>query len=135
MLQVAIWMSFLKRPSENYCPGISDYVRPTVGYKKCEECGGRVEFWSDEVEGVCLDCGAKHRKKEETSSDAWGPNRVFRFPARGGTGAIWQWLADSLAPERLHFGAQAVRVDLDRRTVHFADGGSEAYDRLVTSPL
>ena len=68
MLQMAIWMSFLKRPSENYCPGISDYIRPTVGYEKWEECGGRVEFWSDEVEGVCLDCGAKFRKKEETPS-------------------------------------------------------------------
>ncbi len=59
-------MSFIKRP-ENYCPGISDYVRPTIDYEECTECGGRVEFWS-EVEGVCLDCGAKQRKKEETPS-------------------------------------------------------------------
>jgi hypothetical protein len=61
-------MSFIKRPSENYCPGISDFIRPTVNYEVCEECGGRVEVWSDEEEGVCLDCGAKYTKKEKTLS-------------------------------------------------------------------
>lgn len=61
-------MSFIRRPSENYCPGISDFVRPTVNYEVCEECGGRVEIWSDEDEGVCLDCGAKYIKKEKTPS-------------------------------------------------------------------
>jgi len=56
-------MSFIKRPSENYCPGISDYVRPSVDYEECTECGGRVEFWSDEAEGVCLDCGPSTGRK------------------------------------------------------------------------
>jgi hypothetical protein len=57
-------MSFLKRPSENYCTGIEDFVCPSVEYMVCEECGGRVEIWSDEDEGECLDCGAKYVKKE-----------------------------------------------------------------------
>ncbi len=34
----------------------------------CEECGGRVEIWSDEDDGECLDCGAKYVKKEELPS-------------------------------------------------------------------
>jgi hypothetical protein len=61
-------MSFIKRPSTNYCPGISDYVRPNVGYKECKNCGGRVEYWSDEERGVCLDCGAHYEKEEEKPS-------------------------------------------------------------------
>ena len=61
-------MSFLKRPSENYCPGISDYVRPKVDYEKCSKCGGRLEFWSDEEKGACLDCGEITKKKEKTPS-------------------------------------------------------------------
>ena len=61
-------MSFLKRPSENYCPGISDFVRPKVDYEKCPKCGGRLEFWSDEEKGVCLDCGELVEKEEHTPS-------------------------------------------------------------------
>lgn len=61
-------MSFIKRPNENYCPGIEEYVRPSVNYEPCEFCGGRVEVWSDEETGYCLDCGEKWEKKEQTPS-------------------------------------------------------------------
>jgi len=27
-------------------------------YEACTVCGGKVEIWSDEDKGVCLDCGA-----------------------------------------------------------------------------
>ena len=60
--------SLIRRPSESYCPGIQDFVRPSVQYEVCEKCGGRVEVWSDEGEGECLDCGAKWEKKEKTLS-------------------------------------------------------------------
>lgn len=30
----------------------------------------------------------------------WGPNAVFRFPRRGGTGAMWRGVAGLLPPER-----------------------------------
>src|SRR5215470_10137455 len=39
---------------------------------------------------------------------SWGPNNQFRFPRRGGTGAIWKTLAERLIrrhPSRLSFGA------------------------------
>ena len=61
-------MSFIRRPSENYCPGIEDFVRPSVKYEKCKVCGGRVEIWSDESIGVCLDCGARSEENENTPS-------------------------------------------------------------------
>ena len=61
-------MSLLRRPSEAFCPGIQDFVRPNVKYEVCEKCGGRVEVWSDEDQGECLDCGARWEKKEKSLS-------------------------------------------------------------------
>lgn len=67
---------------------------------------------------------------------SWGPNNRFRFPRRGGTGAIWSALARTLPPERIALGSEAVAVDVDARTVTFADGASRRFDALVsTIPL
>ncbi len=37
-------------------------------YVKCDVCGGNVEIWSDEEEGVCLDCGATWKRPEQEAS-------------------------------------------------------------------
>lgn len=67
---------------------------------------------------------------------SWGPNATFRFPLRGGTGAIWSAIAGRLPAGRLAFGRRIVAVETAQRRVHFADGRSEAYDRLIsTIPL
>jgi glycosyltransferase involved in cell wall biosynthesis len=47
---------------------------------------------------------------------SWGPNRRFRFPSEGGTGAIWSGVARLLPAERLSFGQRAV-VEMERRCV------------------
>jgi protoporphyrinogen oxidase len=66
----------------------------------------------------------------------WGPNQTFRFPLRGGTGAIWQALADRLPQDHLHYGRRAVAVDPRRRVVRFESGEEVAYDVLInTMPL
>ena len=66
----------------------------------------------------------------------WGPNSTFRFPLRGGTGAIWQAVSDRLPQERLQFDAPVRAVDIGTRTVTFIDGGEERYDHLIsTMPL
>jgi protoporphyrinogen oxidase len=64
---------------------------------------------------------------------SWGPNAKFRFPQRGGTGAIWQSLARQLPSGRLSLGRTAVRLDTADRVVHFQDGSIERYDALVSS--
>jgi protoporphyrinogen oxidase len=67
---------------------------------------------------------------------SWGPNNRFRFPRRGGTGAIWSALAATLPAGRLVRRAEAVGLDVEGRTVTFADGTTRAYDALVsTIPL
>jgi protoporphyrinogen oxidase len=64
---------------------------------------------------------------------AWGPNRRFRFPSVGGTGAIWRALANRLPEERLRYRKRVVGIDADRRMVLCDDGEVFAYDRLISS--
>jgi protoporphyrinogen oxidase len=70
---------------------------------------------------------------------SWGPNNRFRFPKRGGTGAIWRTLAarlHDLGPGRMRFGASVARVDTAAMEVHLASGECIGYERLIsTAPL
>ena len=64
---------------------------------------------------------------------SWGPNNRFRFPKRGGTGAIWRRVAELIAPECLLFDHRMARVDSSGRTVTLVDGRTMRYDALITS--
>jgi protoporphyrinogen oxidase len=63
----------------------------------------------------------------------WGPNRRFRFPRRGGTGAVWTGLAALLPPSRLHYGWPVTGVDVVARTVSVAGKETHRYDALITT--
>ena len=67
---------------------------------------------------------------------SWGPNNRFRFPRRGGTGAIWRALADRLRrahPDRLHMQHRVIRLDTAHREAHFSNGTSVRYQRLLST--
>jgi protoporphyrinogen oxidase len=67
---------------------------------------------------------------------SWGPNRTFRFPVHGGTGAIWRGVANRLPPDRLLFGARVAAIDLTGRRVSLENGREIPYDTLIsTLPL
>ncbi|MGA2260985.1 MAG: FAD-dependent oxidoreductase [Acidobacteriota bacterium] len=67
---------------------------------------------------------------------AWGPNNRFRFPVRGGTGAIWRACAEHLPQDRLRFNTPVSGIDLEQHTVATACGETLAYDTLIaTLPL
>lgn len=81
---------------------------------------------------------ARVRKSIETGHDdvSWGPNRVFRFPKRGGTGAIWSGVGGLLPAERMVFGAEVVRIDPSAKMVETAGGEKIRYRFLIsTIPL
>lgn len=66
---------------------------------------------------------------------SWGPNNTFKYPLRGGTGAIYQAFLPYVE-SRLGFRMDARVVDLARKTVEFDDGTSTGYDVLIsTMPL
>ena len=67
---------------------------------------------------------------------SWGPNRRFRFPITGGTGAIWRGVARLLPGERLAFGVRIVGIDVQRRVALAADGRHFQFDTVLsTIPL
>jgi A2L zinc ribbon domain len=54
--------------SPETCPGLRDFLRPTLAYVKCHVCGGNVEIWSDENVGICTECGAEWNRPDKNSS-------------------------------------------------------------------
>jgi len=67
---------------------------------------------------------------------SWGPNNRFRFPVRGGTGAIWRALAQRLeasAPGRLRFGACVTAIDTATHTARLLSGEQVRYEHLITT--
>jgi len=63
----------------------------------------------------------------------WGPNATFRFPLHGGTGRIWQAIAEGLPPNHLHLGAEVTAVDSRQKIVRLRDGREIRYDWLLTT--
>jgi len=87
---------------------------------------------------VALPDAARAARNVERKSDdvGWGPNNRFRFPLEGGTGAIWRALASRLGAARVFRASEAVDIDVDAKTVRFADGRRETYGTLIsTMPL
>lgn len=66
---------------------------------------------------------------------AWGPNNQFKFPLRGGTGEFYRRF-DRVIGTHVQLERKAVEINVDTRTIRFADGTTEAYDTLIsTMPL
>lgn len=63
---------------------------------------------------------------------AWGPNNLFKFPKKGGSGAIFEGIARSFKDE-IRFGHELIRVDLAEKQLTFANGITASYDRLITT--
>jgi protoporphyrinogen oxidase len=77
-----------------------------------------------------------HHVDQATDDVSWGPNHTFRFPLRGGTGAVWRACAERLPRERLRLNTRVTGLDLDRREATTADGGTFPYQTLIsTLPL
>lgn len=67
---------------------------------------------------------------------SWGPNNTFRFPLRGGTGAIWRRAAELVGEDRIRLNSAVASVLAAEKTLVFSDGRRETYDVLLnTSPL
>ena len=67
---------------------------------------------------------------------SWGPNSQFRFPQHGGTGKIWRTLAKQLPSDQIFLERECSKLDLKNRKVHFCNGQTLEYDRLLsTIPL
>lgn len=70
--------------------------------------------------------------KESTDDVSWGPNAVFAFPQRGGTGDIWRRVAKRFT-RNITLNKEVRVVDVQKHSVHFTDGTSDSYDVLLTT--
>ena len=89
--------------------------------------GERVSVVSLEqaVKSICLD-------QDQVS---WGPNRRFRFPLRGGTGAIWRSLGARIPEGNLRLSTRVDRIDAGSQVL-YAGGRKLTYGTLInTAPL
>ena len=78
------------------------------------------------MKSICLD-------RDEVS---WGPNKVFRFPKKGGTGAVWESIGKSLPPERVKLGCAVTEIDVKGKKVKTITGETFEYEHLIsTIPL
>ncbi len=86
-------------------------------------------------ERVALPNPRQLERQLERSVDSvdWGPNRRFRFPRRGGTGAIWKAVHGLLPSERFRFETRVVELNLGARKVVTENGRTFSYDTLLTT--
>lgn len=66
----------------------------------------------------------------------WGPNRTFKFPQQGGTGAVWRALSRRLSathPGQLQFSMPLRQLDIEKRRVHLSDGRTIHYGELLST--
>lgn len=90
---------------------------------------------AERISVVDYDQALKNVLSEQDSID-WGPNRLFKFPERGGTGDIFRRLAASLSQNRLNYNVEVVRLDMKERILTLNNGSQVPYDRLIsTMPL
>ncbi|MBN2564030.1 MAG: FAD-dependent oxidoreductase [Phycisphaerae bacterium] len=67
---------------------------------------------------------------------SWGPNRTFRFPRHGGTGAVWSSLGARLPSERYRLNVKVVEIDPAKKEARTNMGETFRYKHLIsTMPL
>jgi len=69
----------------------------------------------------------------ENDDVSWGPNNTFRFPQRGGTGAIWERVADLVGRESVSLNKEVAGIDPTAKIVQFSDGTYVPYDALIST--
>jgi len=72
---------------------------------------------------------------EQCDDVGWGPNNLFKFPRKGGTGAIYEGIAKPFR-DRIQFGHELTQLDLQNKKAVFGNGVVAEYDALIsTIPL
>ena len=60
----------------------------------------------------------------EKDDRSWGPNHTFSFPEHGGTGAIWEGVADRVGRAFITLEKDVKSIDPTSRTIVFHDGAA-----------
>lgn len=77
--------------------------------------------------------------KGKIKDTSWGPNRFFRFPKYGGTGAIWKAIAARLPQGWFYYNQSVIGVSLKEKTLTIVPQNNTRlqyelkYDLLITT--
>ena len=74
----------------------------------------------------------KRSIKSGQDETGWGGNATFRFPLTGGTGALFEKIAEPFM-QRIAFRHEAQSIDPKKKTVCFKNGKSVNYKKLITT--
>eukprot|EP00698_Gefionella_okellyi_P016954 TRINITY_DN4901_c0_g1_i1.p1 TRINITY_DN4901_c0_g1~~TRINITY_DN4901_c0_g1_i1.p1 ORF type:complete len:311 (-),score=48.95 TRINITY_DN4901_c0_g1_i1:79-1011(-) len=74
-----------------------------------------------------------HNTIQQKDDVGWGPNATFRFPVHGGTGGIWQAVAERLPAKNMRQGVEVASVDVDRKQLTLTSGEQISYDYLLST--
>ena len=67
---------------------------------------------------------------------SWGPNDTFQFPRKGGTGAIWNGVADLIGREKFRLNTEVIRISNSLKKCYLRDESTISYDLILnTTPL
>lgn len=92
--------------------------------------------WVGERVAVVDEARVNDNVRLRRDDTGWGPNSTFRFPRRGGTGAVWEAVADLVGRDKIRLRSPVTAVSARRRTVTLSDGSGHRYDALLnTMPL
>ena len=116
-------------------PGITKYFMRPYNFKvwatPAEDMG--FSWIGERVSVVDLEMVLKNLLLE-LDDVGWGPNRVFRFPLHGGTGAIYQGIAKGIR-DRIILDRPVTWIDAERRVVRTPAGDIRYEHLLNTAPL
>jgi protoporphyrinogen oxidase len=62
----------------------------------------------------------------------WGPNNMFKYPLRGGTGEFYNRMGEHLG-DHVTLNAEVEYIDSEHKQIYFADGSIVKYDILLTT--
>lgn len=72
----------------------------------------------------------------ERDDVSWGPNNKFRFPRKGGTGAIWHSVGKMVGLEKTKLNSTVIAINASKKEVVLQDGSRITYEQLLsTIPL
>ncbi len=63
----------------------------------------------------------------------WGPNHLFRYPSRGGTGAVWAALGSLLPPTSVLMNSKVTRIDTRTHAAILEDGRQIKWEHLIST--
>ena len=83
---------------------------------------------------------AHYDSQQKALDSGWGPNRFFKFPRAGGTGAIWQAIAGKLPPSIFRYNHKCIAINPIRKQLRVQNQRDKTYiqnyDQLIsTMPL